>query len=189
METRMFSPIVSRRKLILTGAALALIPTSPAAACDPVRVLFVCPAGSVKSAIAREALKRLAADERVPVSLASRGLIPEDHLSPALAANLKKDGLDPATEPLRKLTPSDVSDADIVIAFDDAVDEPMLRSARGWKTPSWNEQYGVAKADLDARLAGLLAELRQFGEEPCRLRLTRRTRLHWHSRNSVEGSA
>jgi protein-tyrosine-phosphatase len=169
METRMFSPIVSRRKLILSGAALALTPTSQAAACDPVRVLFVCPAGSVKSAIAREALKRLAAGERVPVSVASRGLVPEDHVSAALAANLKNDGLDVGAEPLRKLGQSDVSEAHIIVAFDAASDEPILRSARSWKTPSWNEQYTAAKTDLDARLTGLMAEIKALGLQPCRL--------------------
>jgi protein-tyrosine-phosphatase len=133
-------------------------------------VLFVCQAGSVKSAIAREALKRLAATDGVTVSVSSRGVAPEDHLSPALAANLKRDGLDPKAEPLRKLAQLDVSEADLVIAFEGAADEPMLRLARSWQTPSWNEQYAAAKADLDERLSALMAEIKKRSAAPCPIR-------------------
>lgn len=155
------------RRAVLAGIGLALGGGSATAACDPVRVLFVCPAGSVKSAIAREVLKRRAADEGVSVVVSSRGLHPEDHVSPALAANLRRDGIDPASEPLRGLTPADVAQADIVIAFDEASDEPSLRSARAWKTPSWNADYATAKADLDDRLTLLLAELRTRAARAC----------------------
>ncbi len=137
------------------------------AACPPVRVLFVCPAGSVKSAIARETLRKRAAAEGVSVIVASRGVHPEDHLSATLAAKLKRDGIDPASEPLRGLMPSDIAQADLIIAFDEAADEPALRSARAWKTPSWNDHYDSAKADLEHRLTGLLADLKIRAGRPC----------------------
>jgi len=156
------------RRRVLLGAAIAAVASSPVfAACRPVRVLFVCPAGSVKSAIARESLKRRVADQGLKVSVASRGVHPEDHVSPALAASLKADGIDPAAEPLRALAQADITGADVVIAFDEASDVPALRSARAWKTPSWNSDYAVAKADLDGRLTGLLAELRTRAAQPC----------------------
>ncbi len=155
------------RRILILGAGLALASGPAGAACPPVRVLFVCPAGSVKSAIARETLKRRAAGEGVPVSVSSRGVHPEDHVSPALAANLKRDGLDPASEPLRALAPADIAQADLVIAFDEAADEPALRSARAWKTPSWNTDYPAAKADLEDRLTGLLSDLRVRAARPC----------------------
>jgi protein-tyrosine-phosphatase len=131
-------------------------------------VLFVCPAGSVKSAIAREVLKRRAAREGVPVVVSSRGLHPEDHVSPALAASLRKDGIDPASEPLRALAPADIAQADILIAFDEASDTPLLQKAQAWKTPSWNADYAAAKADLDDRLTALMADIRARSSPTCR---------------------
>lgn len=131
------------------------------------RVLFVCPAGSVKSAIAREVLKRRAADEGLSVSVASRGVHPEDHVSAALAVKLKSDGINPGAEPLSALEESDITYADIVIAFDDAAEVPILQSARAWKTPSWNDTFAAAKDDLDNRVTGLVSELRSRSSRPC----------------------
>lgn len=155
------------RRTFVIGMGLALAAVGARAGCPPLRVLFVCPAGSVKSAIARESFRRRAADQGVAVSVSSRGVHPEDHVSPALAAKLKRDGIDPAAEPLRGLAPADIAQADLVIAFDEAADEPSLRAARAWKTPSWNTDYAAAKADLDGRLALLLTEVRTRSRQPC----------------------
>jgi protein-tyrosine-phosphatase len=118
----------------------------------------------VKSAIARETLKRRAAEQGVPVSVTSRGVHVEDHVSQGLAANLKADGLDAALETPRALASTDVSAADIVVAFDEATQIPALRGARSWDTPSWNSDYAGAKAALAAHVDRLLAELRA---KPC----------------------
>ena len=159
MEARLvLNPTQLRtRRLFVCGLAVTTI----AAGCPPTRVLFVCPAGTVKSAIAREVLRRRVAEAGLAVAVFSRGLKVEDHVSPALAANLRADGLDPAREPATALTDADISHADIVIAFDDAADAPALHSARAWRTPSWNADYAAAKADLSTRLDALVAELRQ----------------------------
>jgi protein-tyrosine-phosphatase len=161
------TPLVLDRRAILAGVGLALAGGPAKAACRPVRVLFVCPAGSVKSAIAREVLKRRAAQEGVSVVVASRGLRLEDHVTPALAANLRGDGIDPTAEPLRALTPADVAQADILVAFDEASEAPLLRSAQAWKTPSWNADYAAAKADLEARLTVLLKQIRARAAATC----------------------
>jgi protein-tyrosine-phosphatase len=127
-------------------------------------VLFVCPAGSVKSAIARETLKRRAAELGVPVRVASRGLHPEDHVSPGLAANLTADGLDLGREPVRALADGDVSDADVVVVFDEAAQAPALKGARAWAVPSWNSDYAAARAALSGHIDRLMLELRAW---PC----------------------
>ena len=49
---------VSRRAMVASLLMLAWAGKSRAAACAPLHVLFVCPVGTVKSAIAREALRR-----------------------------------------------------------------------------------------------------------------------------------
>lgn len=87
-------------------------------------MLFVCPAGTVKSAIAHEALKRRAAERGVAVRVLSRGVHPEDHVSPALEAHLRADGLDVRTGPVRTLAAGDLAGEDIVIAFDEAAQAP-----------------------------------------------------------------
>src|SRR5687767_3654618 len=139
-----------RRLLLVLPLMFAAAPTE--AACRPPLVLFVCPAGTVKSAIARETLKRRAAAEGLALDVRSRGIAPEDHVSPELARRLRADGIDPATEPARAVTAADVARADVVVAFDAAAEAPVMKGARAWVTPPWNADYDTAKADLDRRL-------------------------------------
>lgn len=149
------------RRLLLALPLLATPLAARGAPCRAPVVLFVCPAGTVKSAIARESLKGRAAAEGLRLDVRSRGLAPEDHVSPALAVRLKADGIDTAAEPLGALTPADVAAADVVVAFDDAAAAAALKGARAWRTPSWNADYDAAKADLAVRIDALVAELRQ----------------------------
>ena len=146
-----------RRDLVLLGALVMAGPVL--AACPPPTVLFVCPAGTVKSAIARDLTRRRAAARGVAVHVASRGVTPEDHVSPALAARLRADGLDPAAEPARALTPADLVGTDIVVAFDEAAQAPGMSRAQVWDTPSWNSSYDRAMLAVTARVDALLDEL------------------------------
>lgn len=150
---------VNRRTATLL--LLALPTQALARPCAPPRVLFVCPAGSVKSAIAREELKRYARMEGIPVVVQSRGIHPENHVSALLAQRLKVDGIDPAAEPLRAFTSEDPGKADIVIAFDQAGDAPGLEKARKWQVASWNSQYSAAKSDTLEYVHRLVYELKQ----------------------------
>lgn len=152
---------ISRRILILGAVAAPTLPFSAYADCGATKVLFVCPAGTVKSAIAREALRKAAHDSSIPLVVQSRGISPEDHVSPVLAARLKADGLNPAAEPALRFAAADALQSDIVIAFDEAASAPGLEQARAWTTPSWSGDYDRAKADLKTRLDLLLAELAQ----------------------------
>lgn len=149
---------LSRRGLACGVAAVAIAGRAQGAPCTPLRILFVCPAGTVKSAIARETLRRRARALKVPIRVESRGLKVEDHVSPGLAERLRQDGLDPKAEPARPLTAADPGQADIVIAFDEAADAPELRGGRTWQIPSWNDHYDEAKAALASHVDELLAE-------------------------------
>jgi len=124
-------------------------------------VLFVCPAGSVKSAIAREELKQRAKLRNIPVKAESRGIHPENHISSLLAERLKRDGINPLADPLQRFTPADAQQADIVIAFDDAAGAPGLEKARRWRVAAWNSQYDDAKSDTLENVDRLLHELSQ----------------------------
>ena len=154
---------LTRRRMLAGG--LFLLPGVAKAGCAQTKVLFVCAAGTVKSAIAREALRARVRERSLPVEVRSRGLQVEDHVSPALAARLKADGLMQNAEPAQTFAPLDASWADIVIAFDEAASAPDLATARAWNTPSWNADYDQAKADLHQRLEALLTEL---AKRPCR---------------------
>ncbi len=158
---------LSRRAVVLAALAAPGALRAQPAPCAPPTVLFVCPAGTVKSAIARETLKRRAAAAGVQVRVVSRGVHPEDHVSPALAANLRADGLDPAAEPALALRDADVAGADIVVAFDEAAQAPVLKAARVWDIPSWNSDYAGAKAALAVRTEDLVGELRERQARPC----------------------
>jgi protein-tyrosine-phosphatase len=159
------STITLDRRSVALGLFLIAGRAEAQAPCAPPSVLFVCPAGTVKSAIARETLRRRAALAGVGVRVTSRGIRPEDHVSPGLAANLRADSIDPAAEPALPLAAADVSAADIVIAFDEAAAAPALRNARTWDVPSWNSDYPGAKAALAKRIDALLTEL---ASRPCR---------------------
>lgn len=157
-------PFTLNRRSVALGLLLFAGRAKAATPCAPATVLFVCPAGTVKSAIARETLRKRAAAAGVQVQVTSRGIHPEDHISPGLAANLKADGIDPAAEPARAFSDADASAEDIVIAFDEAAQAPALRKARTWDVPSWNSDYAGATAALASHIDMLIAELRA---KPC----------------------
>lgn len=158
-----------RRRVLLAIGAAAWPPGLARAACAPPRVLFVCPYGTVKSAIARETLRRRAAEAGVAVEARSRGVDIQDHVSPRLAAALRADGLDPAAEPARKLASADLTPGQIVVVFDEAAADARLAGARTWDIPSWNDDYPGAKAALASRVTELVAELkaREAGRPGC----------------------
>lgn len=155
---------LSRRSVGLALALLAGPARGAVSPCPAPQVLFVCPAGTVKSAIAREMLKRGAAARGLAVQVRSRGVHPEDHLSPKLAARLAADGLDPRAEPVRAFGRSDAAGADVVIAFDEAAQAPGLEGARAWDVPSFNGDYAHAMPALEKRTNALLDEL---AARPC----------------------
>jgi len=154
------------RRAVLAALAVAAAPALARAACPPAQVLFVCPYGTVKSAIARETLKRRAADAGLAVRVRSRGLDIQDHVTAALARQLKADGVDPAAEPPRRLEPADLTPGQIVVVFDEAAQDPRLAGARSWDVPSWSD-YPAAKAALSDRIAALVAELRERQSRAC----------------------
>jgi len=153
--------LLSNRRFVLTGLAVLAFPASAYAAnpCWVPRVLFVCPMGSVKSAIAREKLRREAKARGLALEVHSRGVKPALDISPGLAAHLRDEGIDPLADPLRQFTRADADRADITIAFDEAASAPGLEHARKWHSPSWNDDYANAKAVMDQRIPALADEL------------------------------
>lgn len=143
--------VVIAMSVFATTASLAhTLPTPP-------RVLFVCQYGTAKSAIARELFRRRALERGIAITAISRGITPDEHVSPALAQRLKADGIDSTRDGLHKLEPSDLRAADIIVAFNTLPRAFGSVHALNWTTvPSVNDAYPAARADIDYRIDALL---------------------------------
>lgn len=151
------SSSISRRLALALAALFFGSATAPRA--KPVKVLFVCQGGTVKSPVAREHMRRLAATRGVAIEAHSRGITPEDHMTPALAVALKADGIDVASEPVRQLGVADLRAADLIVVFSALPAALGTWPVRDWSDlPSMNENYAAARAVLLPRLQALLDE-------------------------------
>lgn len=150
----------SRRSVLFGAMSLACGCASTPEDGEPVEVLFVCRYGTVKSAIAREHFRRLAAARGLRVRIQSRGITPEDHFTPALAAALADDGVDARSEVIRTLAIADLDAADIIVVFDALPVEMGSWPVRDWSDmSSMNADYVAARAVLMPRLNALLDEI------------------------------
>lgn len=121
------------------------------------RILFVCQYGSVKSAIARELLRRRARERGIAVRAFSRGITPEAHLPAEIEAKLRAEGIDPGSDGLHHLLPIDASAADIVVYFNPLPANFAAARSLDWTSvPSVVETYPAARADMDRRIEALL---------------------------------
>jgi len=154
---------ISRRTLLLasffSGASAAIACAQQESTPRPL-VLFVCQYGTVKSAVAREAFRRRAAERGSSVRAISRGITPQDHLSEDLRERLRLDGLDAARDPVAQLDQVTLDAADIVVVFDPLPSSLVRADARDWsEMPSMNSEYDQARAFLDPRIEALLIEI------------------------------
>ena len=142
---------------------MALVPQAARShSTRPPKILLVCQFGTVKSPIARELLKRRAAERSIALSVTARGITPQQHGTPELAGRLASDGINPAAEPLRQLRRGDVERADLVIYFDKLPAGFHPRKSLDWSDlPSFVNDYDHARAALDDRIERLLDDLQQ----------------------------
>jgi protein-tyrosine-phosphatase len=134
---------------------------------SPTRVLFICEAGTVKSAIAREIFRQHADKRGIRSVSFSRGIAPADHVSAQLHERLAADGIDTARDPLRKLSAEDLRQADLIVVFNTLPTRLAIRPVRDWTaTPSVNDDYANARKDLDRRIDALLDEIEATQNHP-----------------------
>ena len=151
---------LTRRGIFIGFSSLVLSLGRAEAQKIQTKVLFVCQYGSVKSAIAREVFKRAAADRGLSVSVSSRGITPEEHMTPELAAQLKADGIDPNAQALQVLAQTDIDNADIVVTFDALPESMSPKVLRVWSgVPPMTKDYARARSALDSRIAQLMSEI------------------------------
>ncbi len=150
----------NRRAVMAFGAMLATAPAIALAAPKPLVVLFICQAGTAKSAIARELFRKRAKERGIAATAFSRGLRIEDHISVPLRQRLDAEAIDTRRDGFFNLKPRDVRAADIVVTF--ALLPAAYRSdkLRDWSAvPSVNDAWPAARADLDRRIDALLDKL------------------------------
>ena len=151
---------LTRRMALLGLAAAAALPV-PALAMRQPRVLFICRFATVKSATARELLRKRARERGVGVKVRSRGITPVDHLPPALRQRLiGQFGIDPAAEQAQALQQADLDRADVVVLFDTLPPSLHKAGTLDWTDqPSLLEQFEPSMAYLEAHIAALLDRL------------------------------
>jgi arsenate reductase len=79
--------------------------------------VFVCEHGAAKSVIAAAYFNKLAREANLGFHAIARGTHPDPQLSPGAVTGLHRDGLTPAESVPRKLSLSDVAEAQGIIAF------------------------------------------------------------------------
>jgi protein-tyrosine-phosphatase len=153
----------SRRSVVISSLLFTALAASGCAVqptAKPPKVLFVCQAGTAKSAIAREMFKKRAKERGIVVDVFSRGIEIEDHLSPELKQKLRADGINTNAEPPRALTPADWAAADILVYFNPLPASVQHKDIRDWTdVSSVNDDYASAKCDMIAYIDALLDEL------------------------------
>jgi Low molecular weight phosphotyrosine protein phosphatase len=151
---------LNRRSVVVGLSAVATLAIPAYAFPKKPAVLFVCQFGSVKSAIAREHFRKRAAERGIAVSVTSRGITPEPHLSAETAKALAAEGIDPERQPLRELKKRDVKQADLVVFFDVLPAEFRPKRSLDWSdTGSLNASYAIERSRLLARIDALLDEM------------------------------
>ena len=127
-------------------------------------VLFVCEAGTVKSAMARELFRVRARQRGIAVDAISRGLNLADHVSPGLRQRLAADHIDTTAEPAQALTSADWQAALLVVAFNPLPASVERRDVIDWTdVGSMNDDYDRSLADLNQRIERLLDDLEARG--------------------------
>jgi protein-tyrosine-phosphatase len=146
------------RRTALIGLAAATAIPAPAFAMRLPRVLFVCRFATVKSATARELMRKHARERGIAVAVWSRGITPVDHLSPAIRQRLIAEfGIDPASERPKALRQSDLDRADTVVLFDQLPPSLHRSKVLDWTDqPSLLEQFDASMDYLEAHIAQLL---------------------------------
>lgn len=148
------------RRFVLLACAGALSACQHQRRASRANVLFICQYGTVKSAMAREMTRRRAAELGVAVDVSSRGITPQNHISPALAEHLATDGIDLAPNLVQPLDAVTLARAEIVVLLDPLPNGLARADALDWTAvPSFNNTYPEAKAFLTAHIETLLASL------------------------------
>ena len=125
-------------------------------------ILFVCLHGAAKSVIAAADFERLARERGLAARAVFAGTEPDAEIVPRVLGQLRAEGVDLGGHRPRRVTREDVEGASRVVTFGCDLGDaaaPGARIERWDDVPAVSDDFGKARAAIDARLARLLDEL------------------------------
>jgi len=124
-------------------------------------VLFVCLHGAAKSVLAAADFERLARERGLDARATSAGTEPDREIAPRVIAELRAEGVDLRGRHPQRVTRADVERAWRVVAFGCDLGELAAAGPRveQWEVPAVGEDFGKARAAIEARLVRLLDEI------------------------------
>ena len=127
----------------------------------PVKVLFVCLHGAAKSVVAAEYLGRLARAAGHDVDAAAAGLEPDGAIPEPVVRALADDGFDVTGRTPRRVTETDIADADVVISLGCSLETASAPSQLiSWEDiPAVSDGYAAARDAIIGRLRTFLADM------------------------------
>ena len=157
-ERFMSLALVCVATFIKGSCALAETPQDPTAKLNKT-VVFVCEHGAARSVIAAAWFNKLAAERHLPYVAIARGVAPQDALSTATVAGLKKEGISFPNEKPRALTDVEAAEAVRVVAFC-----PLPRSAKptrleSFEVPAPSDGYDQARDAILIHVRKLIHDL------------------------------
>jgi arsenate reductase len=158
------SPFLGVVTVVLLYGAAPQITEGPSLASERADVVFVCTHGNVKSLIAAEWFNRLAAERGIAARATARGLAPENPVPPAIAENLRRDGIDVSHFEARPLVPPDVARASRLVTI--GVEAPRWVARSGLVLETWegippaSERYEESRDAMRARIEPILDALK-----------------------------
>jgi arsenate reductase (thioredoxin) len=128
----------------------------------PPTVLFMCPHGAAKSVLASAYFQRLAKERGLNVRVESAGTDPDATVSPVVAAHLSRNGYSVPVSTPRKVTPEELTSADVVISIGcdlSGLPQPADRLVRWDDVPPVSEDFTRADEAIRKRVSALIEEL------------------------------
>ena len=106
---------------------------------------------------------RRAAEEKIPVSVAHRGVKPEALAGPELRESLRADNVVISPKPGARLTQKDVDQTDHVIVIGEAAKSPDAAKVEIWSVPSLVTDYDYSLVYIMLHINALLSAHRTEG--------------------------
>ena len=102
-------------------------------------IVFVCEHGAALSVVSAAYFNKIARDQHLNWHAVARGVTPQENLSVAAAAGLKKDGVATEVAKPQAVTQDDLDHADYVVTFLPLPNSLIVKSPiEGWEDVQWN---------------------------------------------------
>ena len=123
----------------LLGATALLAQQQPNS--TPMKIVFVCEHGSVKSVIAAKELEKMARERGMSIQAVSRGTTPDADIPLPVRTGLKADGIEIGNMKPVKVKPDDLKGATRVISFGPDLSAMVGKDV---KVEDWSATPGVS---------------------------------------------